>query len=268
MYKLIVKKRIYVARFFIYIMIVLSVASGSCSARQDKLDQKKLIPEKDFIMILTDIHIANGLLAIPKINARYSVLDSISTYFQVIEKYGYTKEEMDKTMKYYFIKNPKKLNEIFDQVLVTLSKRESGIEKESLLEQNRKSNRWRGRDFFAEPSESGSDSTRFDFNFTETGYYILNFTSTVYPDDESLNPRPIIYSTLSDSVDTEKRTYLKSTNYLKDGQPHNYSIILTDPKKKDMHIRGWFFDSDKRQNKVVNHFKIENISIMFSPALL
>ena len=66
---------------------------------------------------MTDIHLADGLLILPKIKTMYSSLDSITAYTQIIEKHGYTKEIMDKTMKYYFIKDPKKLNKIYDQVL-------------------------------------------------------------------------------------------------------------------------------------------------------
>ena len=55
-------------------------------------------------------------------------------------------------MKYYFIKNPKKLNKIYDQVLGIISEMESRIEKEALIEQTRKSNLWTGKEFYAEPS--------------------------------------------------------------------------------------------------------------------
>ena len=116
-------------RFSFLILIILSISLGSCSGRKNKLDKKNLIPEKELISILTDIHLADGLLALPRINSWASSLDSITSYYQVIEKHGYTKEIMDKTMKYYFLKEPKKLNKIYDQVLGRLSAMESLVVK-------------------------------------------------------------------------------------------------------------------------------------------
>ena len=117
-------------RFTFLILITLSLIISSCESRRSKLDRKNLIPEKELVSILTDIYITDGLLGMPRIVMKYSPLDSISTYNHVIEKHGYTKEIMDKTMKYYFIKNPKKLIKIYDKVLGILSEMESRVQKE------------------------------------------------------------------------------------------------------------------------------------------
>src|ERR1035437_8251380 len=106
-----------IIRFALLMLMMISLLTGSCSGRKNKLDDKNLIPEKELVSLLTDIHLADGLLTLPKINSWTSSLDSISTYYQVIEKHGYTKEIMDKTIKYYFINDPQKLNKIYDQVL-------------------------------------------------------------------------------------------------------------------------------------------------------
>src|SRR5674536_806 len=122
-------------RFTFLILIIISIMMGSCSGRKNKLDKKNLIPEKDLVSILTDIYITDGLLTVPNIILRASSLDSITTYYQVIESHGYTKEAMDRTMKYYFIENPKRLNKIYDKVLGILSEMESRVDKEVALEQ-------------------------------------------------------------------------------------------------------------------------------------
>jgi hypothetical protein len=152
---------------------MLSILTGSCTSRKNKLDKKNLIPEKELVSLLTDIHIADGLLELPSVNKWASALDSISSYYQVIEKHGYTKENMDKTMKYYFLKEPKKLNKIYDQVLGILSEMEARVGKELSLEKARISNLWKGKDFYSSPSLSDYDSTKFEITLYKKGVYTL-----------------------------------------------------------------------------------------------
>jgi hypothetical protein len=255
-------------RLAFFILIIISVMAGSCSSRRSKLDKKNLIPKKDLISIITDIHITNGLFSIPSINSKYSVLDSITAYTQVIEKHGYTKEMMDKTMKYYFIDDPKELNRIYDQVLGILSGMESRFEKETTVYIARVSNVWPGKDYYAFPSLTGDDSTRFDISLPKTGNYTLTFTVTLYHDDQSVNTGPTAYTTPIDSIDSGKRVYAKCINYLKDDRPHTYSLNFSVPDKKIRHLRGWLYDFENTSSGMEKHIKIENISLTNNSVVL
>lgn len=250
-------------RFAFLILILISVMAGSCSSRKSKLDKKNLIPEKDMVSILVDIHLADGLLSLPLINSKYSLLDSITAYTQIIQKHGYTKEMLDKTMKYYFIDDAKKLNKIYDQVLGILSAMEARVGKESIIEMARMSNLWSGKDFYAFPSMKSNDSTRFDIILPKPGYYNLTFSVTLYPDDQSVNSRPTAYTTPIDSVESGKKVYAKYINYLKDGRPHTYNLNFHVPANKIRHLRGWFYDFDNSSPGTEKHVKIENISISY-----
>jgi len=254
-------------RFASLILIIFSLIAGSCSGRKNKLDKKDLIPENEFVSILTDIHIANGLLTLPKIVSWSSSLDSISVYYQVIEKHGYSKDAMDKTMKYYFIKNPKRLNKIYDQVLGVLSEMESRVEKESTLEQERIMNLWKGKDFYSLPNLSGNDSTMFDITLYRRGFYTLTFTVTLFPDDQSLNPRGTAYSFNPDSIETGKRLNIETIDYIKDGRPHIYIMTLIVPEKTIRHLRGWLYNFDTSPYDLEKHVKIENISLTYISAV-
>jgi hypothetical protein len=255
-------------RFAFLILIIISVNAGSCSSRKSKLDKNNLIPEKEMISILTDIHLTDGLLTIPSIYSRYYMLDSITAYTQVIQKHGYTKEMVDKTMKYYFIVEPKKLIRIYDQVQSILSEMDSRVEKESIIFLARVSNQWPGKDFYSLPSLKGDDSTRFDVILPKSGYYNLTFSVTLYPDDQSVNPRPTAYTTPIDSIDSGKKVYAKYINYLKDGQPHTYNLNFHIPENKIRHLRGWLYDFDNTSPGPEKHIKIENITLTYSSALL
>jgi len=253
-------------RFTLLILILFLLIAGSCSSRKNKLDRSNLIPEKELVPILTDVHIADGLLTLPKIHYWFSSLDSLSAYYDIIEKHGYSKETMDKTMKYYFIKNPRKLIKIYDQVLGILSEMESLVEKEAVLAEGRIENLWTGKKFYSFPDPSGTDSTRFDITLNRTGIYTLAFSATLFPDDQSVNPRMTAFLCHPDSIETRKRDYIETINYIKDGQPHTYTLIVNVPENITLHFRGWLYDFDNHPDEWEKHVRIENISITYTTA--
>jgi hypothetical protein len=248
-------------RVTLLLAILFSLLCGSCSSRKNKLDHGDLIPEKELVSILTDVYIADGLLIIPKIHHLFFSLDSLSTYFYIIEKHGYSKETMDKTLKYYFIKKPKKLIEIYDQVLGILSEMESIVEREAALAEGRKENLWTGKEFYSFPTPAGTDSSQFDIKFKKPGLYTLSFSAALFPDDQSVNPRITVYLCHPDSIETGKRQYIETINYIKDGQPHIYTLTLNVPKNRTLHFRGCFYDFDNHPDEWEKHVRIVNISL-------
>ena len=61
----------------------------------------------------------------PGLNRRFAFRDSVANYIDILDRYGYTKQQLDNTMKYYFIKKPKQLQEIYDQALIRLVEQEN-----------------------------------------------------------------------------------------------------------------------------------------------
>ena len=250
-------------RIAFLIVIMISLLTGSCSSRKYNLDKKNLIPEKELVSLLTDLNIADGLFIIPDINYWFSASDSINTYNKVIEQHGYTKEILEKTMKYYFFSNPKKLNRIYDEVLGKLSEMETLIDKENIIESERISNLWPAKSYYAFPDHQGNDSSMFDITLSRPGSYVLKFSTTLFPDDQSVNPRPTICLSSPDSIDIGKKSYVKTVEYIKDGQPHNYRFTILVPEKKIIHVRGWLFDFDNSPFGFDRHILIDNISLTF-----
>lgn len=255
------------SRLTVIILIMITLISVSCSGRKTKLDKLNLIPEKELVSLLTDIYLADGYLVLPGIKNTYSSLDSITAYIQIIENHGYTKPVLDKTMKYYFINDPKKLNKIYDQVMGILSGMESRVEKQSLIENTRTYNQWPGKEYYSFPDMSDKDSTMFDLTIARPGNYTLQFTATIYPDDESLDPGPVAYTTSPDSIDTGKRRYMKSFHYLKDGRHHSYSLPIH-IRNNSNHVRGWLYYFNNRPDDLKTHIEIENISLIFTSAVI
>ena len=250
-------------RFALLILIAFSIIAGSCSNRKNKLDGRNLIPEKELVTILTDLYITDGLLSLPKIHHWFPSMDSSSTYFHIIEKHGYTKKTMDKTMKYYFIKEPKKLIRIYDQVLGIISEMESIVDKEALLAEGHKENLWTGKQIYTFPDPGGTDSVQFNIPLNKTGLYVLSFSATLFPDDQSVNPRITAYSCYADSIETGKRKYFETINYIKDGHLHNYSFIIKVPENTTVILRGCFYDFDNNPDAWEKHMSFSNISLSF-----
>ncbi len=251
-------------RFTILSLIFLSLTIASCERRRSLTDGENLIPEKQLVSILTDLYLTDGLVGMPRIVIKYSPLDSISTYKYIIEKHGYTREALDKTLKYYFVKNPKKLIKIYDKVLGILSEMESRVQKELVKTKEHPGSIWPGSDAYFYPDPSGPDSIRFDINLTRPGVYTLTSIITLFPDDQSLHPRLTVFTCNPDSISNGKRTYLKPVMYIKDGQPHRYSVPFRVPIKTTLHLRGNLFDYDNNPGNCEKHVIIRSVAVTYS----
>lgn len=244
---------------FLLVFISCSIA---CSGRKNKAEHRDIIPEKDLVAILADVHIADGLLSIPRISNLYANIDSLAAYNNVIEKYGYTKEIMDRTMRFYFIKRPKELIRIYDKVLGKLSAMESRLLQfnPTLIDVN--SNYWQGDQFYYFTGETGTDTVDIDLVVLYSRFYTLNFTITVYPDDETLDPHlNLFFETIDPEKKTSKRTYFPNIKYLKDGQPHSYTIPLRVKEMPPIRIKGWFVNPENQYPGLKEHYFVENISL-------
>jgi hypothetical protein len=248
-------------RYTLQILILLSLLVGACSSRKNKLDRSGLIPEDDLVSILADVYLTDGLLANSEIYSKYISLDSLAAYEFSIEKHGYTKESMDKTMKYYFIKKPKKLVSIYDQVLGILSEMETRTLKQQDYESRVVLNRWTGKNSYYFPDPSATDSTFFDLTLDKPSLYSLEFTTILFPDDQTKNARYTIYTCNPDSIDTGKRNYYEPIRYIKDGHPHTYSLRIRVSFKNVVHVHGNLYDFDNKPDEWGKHILIHSITL-------
>jgi hypothetical protein len=248
-----------ITRYFLYVLIAFSVVAGSCSGRKNKAVHKDIIPEKDLISILADVHLADGLLSIPEIKYKFYRGDTLSSYIEIIEQYGYTKPQMDRTIRYYFIRKPKKLVKIYDKVLGRLSELESRVEKEYSAFIKEGLNIWPGKPYYLYPCPDREGSTWFDFPLNYNGPCYLKFTVTVFPDDQSVNPRLDLYLSHSDTAGNEKRSYFSALPYIKDGLPHTYLSYLNPALPPPVRLKGWFMNLKGTAPFREKHFRVENI---------
>lgn len=252
------------SRFTIIILITLSLAIFSCGSRRARLDRRNLIPENELVSILTDIYLTDGIIGMPRLAMKYPPLDSASTYNNIIQKHGYTREAMDKSIKYYFIKDPKKLIKIYDKVLGILSEMESRVQKEISKTKSRTGTLWPGLESYSFPDPSGTDSTQFKISFTKPGLYTLSASVILFPDDQSLNPGLTAFTCNHDSIETGKRKYIGPVYYIKDGMEHKYEITFTVPVKTTLYVSGSLYYYLNNPDDWEKHLIIKNIYVTYS----
>jgi hypothetical protein len=238
--------------------------SGSCTS----VEEKELIPEKTFAAILKEIHMSDGLLMLPDIRDRYFFRDSVANYIDIIESRGYTKEAMDRTMKYYFTTKPKKLIKIYDHAIGQLTEIETLLSGEPDEIPSHQGDLWKGAAIYFLSDKPENEKIYFDHICYIKGDYTLQFSVTVYPFDQSFNPRFTAWTCSADSADTGKRNYYPVIKYIKDGQPHIYTCVFNHHGSSPVILKGWLFDCENNSSGVCRHAKIENISFYFTPRAL
>ncbi len=246
-------------RYTIVALCTLLILSCSCSSRRSKAGHKDIIPERDLIMILTDVHLADGLLNVGETRKLYSSDDDLSIYREIFEGYGYSEEIMDKTLRFYFMKRPKKLVRIYDRVLGRLSVMEARLEHETPLHAKRdESSLWDGESIYWLPPGRENDTAWFEFPIISPGRYTLTFHMTIYPDDETIDPVCGIFISPADTLQPEKRDYFATIPFLKDGQTRYYRLTKRVTGDQPQMIKGWFVNYEN-QRPATRHMRVENI---------
>lgn len=109
--------------FFCFVA-VLSVSS--CQFSQQK-NPSGVLQETQLVDVLTDIHLADGMISTKSFPLRFSEKDSL-LYKEIFRKHGVTKTALDSSLSYYIKKQPRAFARIYEQILVRLSKMEGDLE--------------------------------------------------------------------------------------------------------------------------------------------
>ena len=248
--------------FFISTILFLS----SCINSIDKPDKKGLIPQKKLVPLLTEIQLANSLISNSNVQEWVEKIDSTTTYHYIAEKHGYTKEAIDKTLRYYFMKKPKKLIAIYEKMMANFSEMESLLEEQIKIEAERKANVWQGEKNYYFPVST--ESSDFEITFYGNNSHLLKFTATLFPDDQSINAKAKLYAVSADSALTGTRIYFETPKYIKDGKPHEYEINISVRQYHYMILKGSLYDATNNVNEQQRHVSFENIALRnLSPML-
>jgi hypothetical protein len=234
----------------------------SCGSNGGKNRKGKMIPTKEVVSILTDLYLSDGILAFPPVRSKFSVKDSIANYIEVIEKHGYTKNQMDNTMHYYFVKDPKKLAKIYDEVLAKLSEIQTKLETEIPPAETHDYQLWNEKTSFSLPEAGLTNPIWFNVPVKDTGLYEMSFAALVFTDDQSTNPRTEIFFWHADGSKEGVRDYWNKVPLTPDGIRHTYSIRKRLTDTSFTHISGWLFNHDPQLGRWEKHARITDIILM------
>jgi hypothetical protein len=233
---------------------------ASCTNAVEKPDKKNIIPKKDLVPLFTEMQLANGLASNPSVQEWIPNIDSTTTYYYIAEKYGYTKETFDKTLRYYFLKKPKKLASIYEKTLAKLSEMETAFDEQIKIEAEIRANVWpHERNYYYPVSDEDTD---FEITILRNETYSLKFTATLFPNDRSVDAKALMFTVRADSVSLGgKQTFFEAPKYIKDGIPHDYEIVITNSLNRNVILKGSLYDITNNINNETwqRHMSIENI---------
>lgn len=247
-------------------IIILAAATAILASCGDpsgnKPSRKMLIPDDKLVAILTDTYLTSGMMDLPQMRETWAQRDSILNYVDVISSHGYTYEQLNATIKYYFTDKPKKLSRIYDKVTGNLLELEAVVMTENVpIEADSEENLWTGKAIYSFPEDFTRDPVWFDIPVEMPGTYILHADIRVFEDDKSLNPRVTVFFSYIDDSGEEKRDYWEEVSLVKDGQFKKVLIRGTLDTIPNARIRGWLLNHDNQPGTWEKHARIANINL-------
>lgn len=82
------------------------------------------IPEKKMVAILTEMHLADGTIAVNQHVHIHGYLDSTQLYGPILDKYGYTQEDFRASLDMY-LRNPKTFDDVYSKVIERLKEQQA-----------------------------------------------------------------------------------------------------------------------------------------------
>jgi hypothetical protein len=243
-------------------VMLLVICTFACSNHGSK--KTKLVPQKDFINLLVDMHLADGLLQHDYSNNSASLnLDSTSFYNGIFHKYGVTKMNFDSTVKFYSL-HPKDFDYIYGEVVKKLSRMEGELsnQQKKLDLKSGKKNLWKSNKNWRFPKDGKNLCLSFSIPVKQLGNYRISGKIKMYTDDKSVNTRMIAWYWYKDSTKLGHYDYFKPKAIAKNGSDMVYSISkeLKDPKVT--HIQGFIIYSDNLKSKVLRHIEVHELEVM------
>lgn len=204
------------------VLSILFVLLFACSSR----NRLRPIPEKDLVPLLVDLHVSDALALNSTIVDNFGALDSAILYSTVLDKHGYSKEELLFTLDFY-TKTPEKLMEIYDNVFATLSRmsEEAKAEYASYSIENTTAIWKPDKPRIILKGDDLDYPGPYTIKISDTGTYVLNINIKLSKSDKSVNPKVIAY--FYDPADSaeEKREYFEEINLNKSKYSREYLLL-------------------------------------------
>jgi len=111
-------------KYFIFLILAISLASCYNKSSEPEFNMDMVLPADSMISLLTDLHMADGIINTLK-SKKQPAGHLANEYYEIIlEKHSITREIFEESMRYYSY-HAEKLDNIYEQVITDLSKKES-----------------------------------------------------------------------------------------------------------------------------------------------
>jgi len=224
--------------------------------------KNNIIPKKDFILILTDIHLAKSYFSSEGIHhARW--LDTIPYNRHIVKRYGYNWAQFDSTLSWY-CSRPRKFQDVYEAVMVNLNELDRMVSEEL----DPPSELWFGKKDFYLPANKGQDSVPANVLLKGVGSYVLSAKIRLYPQDESIDPRIALYLWRSDTTAYGVRDTLWIVPLWKDGIMYEYRMEKTlFPGNEFTHIKGNWLHHNRNtmDTTAIQRAEVKDISVYHIP---
>ena len=244
-------------------LIFIPVFYISCIHHEGSIKRRDIIPEKDLIPILEDIHLADAIISNPSLVSRYPGLDILSNYRDILIHHGYTLEDLDITLLYY-TGNPEQLEEIYEKEFDNLSQLESEVYSRKYFkdeDETKSLDLWTDKSEWHLPVDGKQIKIPFSIPIDTLGTYILRAQIKVYQDDESSSPEITAYYWYDDGSELGLRYLFPVTKLSKNSQWTSQALIIEAQDSLITHIKGFLVNHTDKQSSWEKHLDIRGVSL-------
>jgi hypothetical protein len=221
-----------------------------------------IIPEKKFVALLVDLHIAEsiGLQSRRNIDMVYEV-DSASLYGSVFRKHNVTQAMFDSTL-YFYTMRPEKFQKIYNSVTANLKHLEENIAEEQKQQELMENEViWKSDTVYLFP-QRGAYKIPINVPIKGPGIYTVSADVKILPDDISLDPRMSVYFYNNDSASGMKTLNTPDIRYtIRNGDEKTYRAVHRLMDSTFTSIRGFVATYSNSDTVFRRHMVVRNLKV-------
>ena len=241
----------------IAVVAILSMSLLNCGKPQPKLTEKKCAE------IIYQMHKADAIISLKKLNDTDLKNDSLSYYNYIFKKEGITRQEFIEAINWYIV-HPEQYKDLYDKIIKQVEANAKAEEERISATDSIKNNEpkiqnlWNLHPSYRMPDDGETNPVAFEIPATKAGFYILSADIRMFSDDGTKNPRMTLTANYEDGTSESN----SNNGFEKDGIMRNISVkIKTDNGKKLKNLSGWLLDHSDGTTK--KHIAADNIKLEY-----
>jgi hypothetical protein len=225
--------------------------------------KKYVIPEKKFVEVLVDIHLADGIALVSPFPSTRPSFDSSSLYGSVFTKHNITRTEFDSSMAYYS-RRTEKLQIIYTKVNAYLNKIESELAKGDQQSETEKNLLiWQDNKTYVLPQMGATNKIEIILPVSKPGFYTVSSKIKLYDDDQTVAPRMTLFFWYDNGTPKGFREYFRNSPIVKDGKQASYSASFKLTSPRITHLKGYILDHSNPDTVFTKHAIVSEIKVFF-----